>query len=676
MADTIERLYKLTVDGGQAARDLNAIAKSTADMDKRMADSINTITRFGKALAGVASVHEVVAGFKSIIDSMDQLGKDAQKIGVGADELQRLRYAADFAGVGAEKMNAAIAKLAVGMGDLSNKTSKAGATLRAAGVTNADSAEQALGKLADRFASMPDGVVKTAEAVAVFGKAIGPDLIPFLNQGAEGIKKVTDEADRFGGVVSAKTIQAASAFNDNLERLERVSKGAGAQLVEGMLPALVAITNSLADATKKGDGFVSAGQEIGKVLANVAGYAIKTTATLEAFYLVLVAISNIRRNPFNVVDALKAMKDGIDAIDKDANDKLTALRAGFERAQAAFPDNPRPSTNSAGKTAAQIEQEARDAAAAAAKASRDAAAAERERKKANDEMWKSLIEQAKAEELAQKAMDSNSAALSLNAQSILKVDQARKGLLDDRDKQLDAIEAEGARLQALMDMYEEGTPELKAWAAAQLVAGKAAQGTTTTLVKQRDELDAFNDALNSFIDDAANSAGHLSAAFKKMAETIVAELLKIWAKRYILDAIFGASTGGSAQGSGIKVPNALGNAYDGGKVVPFARGGVISRPIVFPMALAGEAGPEAILPLQRAANGSLGVQSVAPQMNVTVHNYADATVTTRQTGPNDLEVIVEKTRQAIASDLRSGGNMVSRSLEQAYGIGRGAAAAF
>jgi phage-related minor tail protein len=46
-------------------------------------------------------------------------------------------------------------------------------------------------------------------------------------------------------------------------------------------------------------------------------------------------------------------------------------------------------------------------------------------------------------------------------------------------------------------------------------------------------------------------------------------------------------------------------------IKPFASGGVIGTPSYFPMAggagLAGEAGPEAIMPLQRAADGSLGV---------------------------------------------------------------------
>lgn len=56
----------------------------------------------------------------------------------------------------------------------------------------------------------------------------------------------------------------------------------------------------------------------------------------------------------------------------------------------------------------------------------------------------------------------------------------------------------------------------------------------------------------------------------------------------------------------------LGNAI-GGKAMPFADGGIVNSPVLFPMrggtGLMGEAGPEAIMPLARGSDGSLGVRS-------------------------------------------------------------------
>lgn len=62
-----------------------------------------------------------------------------------------------------------------------------------------------------------------------------------------------------------------------------------------------------------------------------------------------------------------------------------------------------------------------------------------------------------------------------------------------------------------------------------------------------------------------------------------------------------------------------------GAIKPFASGGVIGTPTYFPLSsgglgLAGEAGPEAIMPLSRGADGSLGVAMAggAAAANVTV----------------------------------------------------------
>ncbi|MGN6101713.1 MAG: phage tail tape measure protein, partial [Devosia sp.] len=65
-----------------------------------------------------------------------------------------------------------------------------------------------------------------------------------------------------------------------------------------------------------------------------------------------------------------------------------------------------------------------------------------------------------------------------------------------------------------------------------------------------------------------------------------------------------------------------------GTVQPFAKGGVIAAPTYFPLGgaagLAGEAGPEAIMPLVRGPDGTLGVAggggAVTVNFNVTAQD--------------------------------------------------------
>ncbi len=74
------------------------------------------------------------------------------------------------------------------------------------------------------------------------------------------------------------------------------------------------------------------------------------------------------------------------------------------------------------------------------------------------------------------------------------------------------------------------------------------------------------------------------------------------------------------------MPFADGASFSQGRVMPFAQGGIVSSPTSFPMrggtGLMGEAGPEAIMPLARGADGRLGVRTqgsspVSVTMNIT-----------------------------------------------------------
>ncbi len=118
----------------------------------------------------------------------------------------------------------------------------------------------------------------------------------------------------------------------------------------------------------------------------------------------------------------------------------------------------------------------------------------------------------------------------------------------------------------------------------------------------------------------------LSDALKSVAQTMVDSVYNV-AMRPVQQAVGGAVANGmNGLLSGI-FPFEKGGSFAQGRVMPFAKGGVVSSPTMFPMrgarGLMGEAGPEAIMPLTRGADGRLGVQSqgggraVSIVMNVT-----------------------------------------------------------
>lgn len=118
----------------------------------------------------------------------------------------------------------------------------------------------------------------------------------------------------------------------------------------------------------------------------------------------------------------------------------------------------------------------------------------------------------------------------------------------------------------------------------------------------------------------------LSDALRQVAQSMAASVYNV-AMKPVQEALGGAIAGGmNGLLSGL-FPFEKGGSFAQGRVMPFARGGVVAQPTTFPMrngrGLMGEAGPEAIMPLARGADGRLGVQAagggrpVSIVMNVT-----------------------------------------------------------
>lgn len=129
------------------------------------------------------------------------------------------------------------------------------------------------------------------------------------------------------------------------------------------------------------------------------------------------------------------------------------------------------------------------------------------------------------------------------------------------------------------------------------------------------------ESLNNGIVDAVMGVESLGSVFKKVANQIIADLLRIAIQRAIIEPLtklLSGAGGGNPLGSFLGGLFADGAAFD--KAQRFANGGtftnsVVSNPTLFKFAnggklgLMGEEGPEAIMPLGRLPNGKLGVHA-------------------------------------------------------------------
>lgn len=132
----------------------------------------------------------------------------------------------------------------------------------------------------------------------------------------------------------------------------------------------------------------------------------------------------------------------------------------------------------------------------------------------------------------------------------------------------------------------------------------------------------FQDAFNGAEDALTNFVKTGKLDFKSLADSIITDLIRIQVRQALVAGIssFTGSATGQSFMSLFSKTQAMGGAWGGG-VQMFANGGaftnqVVSTPTAFGMAggrrgLMGEAGPEAVMPLTRTADGSLGVKALA-----------------------------------------------------------------
>lgn len=218
-------VIKLAADLAEFQKDMGRAVTTIERQFKQLTKSATSFQSLFQAALIAGGVAKLASDFKQLAESADEVGKASQRIGIGAEALQTLAFAASQSGLEFDELEKGLRKLAIGLGDFEQGTGEARNALTALGFTADDfkgkNLEQATLKIADKFAGMADSAGKAEIAAKIFGERIGTRLIPLLNEGSEGIKKLQEEAKRLGGVFTDELVEASTRFNDNMDKLGR-----------------------------------------------------------------------------------------------------------------------------------------------------------------------------------------------------------------------------------------------------------------------------------------------------------------------------------------------------------------------------------------------------------------------------------------------------------------------
>lgn len=285
MAQSIANLaIDLTANIAGFQSDLGRANRLAAQSAKKLEQDF---TKAGAAIGAALAVGigAIATGVAQSIKQMDRLGDAAKRVGTSASSLSALGYAADQSGTKAEVLEQGLLKLSQTMAKAAAGSEKQASLFREIGVqvTTATgelrSADAVFLDIADRFKEYRDGAGETAVAAALFGKSAGPALKQLLNEGAEGVTDLTDQARQLGIVMGDDAVEAAQQFSDRMDTLAAITRGFFNDVATQLLPSMNAFTGVLIkqraelgeNATKMG-GVATVLQTIGRWLVTVAKY--------------------------------------------------------------------------------------------------------------------------------------------------------------------------------------------------------------------------------------------------------------------------------------------------------------------------------------------------------------------------------------------------------------------
>ncbi|AUR88718.1 coil containing protein [Vibrio phage 2.117.O._10N.261.45.E9] len=255
--------------------------KATGNLDKLTAASgkaEKATTKFAKAFnsgakllagAAVAGAGALTLLYKAQAAAIDQTAKHADSLGISTEALTQFRHAAELTGLGADGLDVSLQRL-------TRRTNDAAAgnvgLQKAYNSLNVDvnalaqmKPEEQMFVMADAFAGVEDRAERVRLAFQLFGRE-GIQMVNMFENGAEGLREMTDEADALGLTLSRIDAAKVEAANDAMYRATAIGTAFSREITVQLAPVVAALADEFRMASQEAGGMnevVMSGIEIG-----------------------------------------------------------------------------------------------------------------------------------------------------------------------------------------------------------------------------------------------------------------------------------------------------------------------------------------------------------------------------------------------------------------------------
>lgn len=280
-----EDMAREVKDFGENADKAGKHAFTMGDMIKAnlISDAIvGGVKALGSSMLSIAS--GVGDAINKTLDYSGTIADMAASTGVGAEELQKYKYAAEMSGLSVEQLEKSMVKSQKSFADAKEGSKGLQEAYQRLGIDidTIGNSEDAFDATLSALADMEDETTRNALANDIFGKSYA-DMAPLLNEGSAGIDALKTKAEELGIVMSEDAVNSGEALGDTLDTLKTTAGGVANSFVSLLLPGLAELaegaTTYMSDfsgAIQGANGDVGQiGEIIGTTLSDLVGKIVE-----------------------------------------------------------------------------------------------------------------------------------------------------------------------------------------------------------------------------------------------------------------------------------------------------------------------------------------------------------------------------------------------------------------
>lgn len=212
------------VDNSKANESISKTGKEAEGLGSKFVSGVGKVAKFGAAIAGAAATGgaALLGLANNAAGVADRVDKLSAKIGISKQGFQEWDYVLGQNGMDVEKLQVGVKTLTGLMDGASSGNKNAIDTFSKLGLTWQDgsgklkSQEEMMNESIMALANMENGTEKARLATELFGKA-GSEMMPMLNNGAQGIEDLKNRAHELGLVMSDDAVNAGVKLGDTID---------------------------------------------------------------------------------------------------------------------------------------------------------------------------------------------------------------------------------------------------------------------------------------------------------------------------------------------------------------------------------------------------------------------------------------------------------------------------